>query len=85
MRGRGEGERKEGGGREEGDLHADANTRLILLKFPNILFFSPRSYLSHHIYVFSSVRYKKNLKKLYIVHPSRFIKVMMALFKPVIR
>ena len=47
MRGRGEGERKEGRGREEGDLHADANTPLILLKFPNILFFSPPSLLDH--------------------------------------
>ncbi len=31
------------------------------------------------------LRYKKNLKKLYIVHPSRFIRVMMVLFKPFIR
>ncbi len=32
----------------------------------------------------SSCRYKKNLKKLYIVHPTNFIRMMMILFKPII-
>lgn len=42
--------------------------------------------LSHSpLYSLMPSRYKKNLKKLYIVHPSRFIKVLMTLFKPVIR
>ncbi len=30
-------------------------------------------------------RYKKNLKRLYIVHPTTFVKFMMGLFRPVIR
>ncbi|XP_062511583.1 rho GTPase-activating protein 8-like [Corticium candelabrum] len=29
-------------------------------------------------------KYKKNLKKLYIVHPSMFIKIVMGMFKPII-
>ena len=30
-------------------------------------------------------RYKKNIKKAYIVHPTNFIRIMMTLFKPIIR
>lgn len=30
-------------------------------------------------------RYKKNIKALYIVHPTMFIKTLLILFKPIIR
>jgi hypothetical protein len=30
-------------------------------------------------------RYKKNIKALYIVHPTMFIKTLLILFKPLIR
>ena len=33
----------------------------------------------------SLLRYKKNLKALYIVHPTNFIKVLWTIFKPLIR
>lgn len=32
-----------------------------------------------------SCRYKKNIKALYIVHPTMFIKTLLILFKPLIR
>lgn len=31
------------------------------------------------------LRYKKNIKALYIVHPTMFIKTLLILFKPIIR
>ena len=31
------------------------------------------------------LRYKKNIKALYIVHPTMFIKTLLILFKPLIR
>jgi len=31
------------------------------------------------------VRYKKNLKALYVVHPTTFIRVIWNLFRPIIR
>lgn len=34
---------------------------------------------------FLSFRYKKNIKALYIVHPTMFIKTLLILFKPFIR
>ncbi|NXQ29271.1 RHG08 protein, partial [Alaudala cheleensis] len=34
--------------------------------------------------LFSSPRYKKNLKALYVVHPTNFIKILWNLFKPLI-
>ena len=33
----------------------------------------------------SLLRYKKNLKALYVVHPTNFIKVLWTIFKPLIR
>ena len=51
---------------------------------------SPYICMYIHVYISSlplslTFRYKKNLKKLYIVHPTNFIRVMMVLFKPLIR
>lgn len=34
---------------------------------------------------FCLCRYKKNIKALYIVHPTMFIKTLLILFKPIIR
>lgn len=34
---------------------------------------------------FYDFRYKKNIKALYIVHPTMFIKTLLILFKPIIR
>lgn len=33
----------------------------------------------------SLLRYKKNLKALYVVHPTSFIKALWSIFKPLIR
>lgn len=35
--------------------------------------------------LFCLCRYKKNIKALYIVHPTMFIKTLLILFKPIIR
>ena len=37
-----------------------------------------------HLWHVLFYRYKKNLKKLYIVHPTNFIRIVMILFKPFI-
>lgn len=36
-------------------------------------------------HLFCLCRYKKNIKALYIVHPTMFIKTLLILFKPIIR
>lgn len=36
-------------------------------------------------FLFCPCRYKKNIKALYIVHPTMFIKTLLILFKPIIR
>lgn len=36
-------------------------------------------------FLVSLCRYKKNIKALYIVHPTMFIKTLLILFKPIIR
>ena len=46
------------------------------------LFLSLTHSLTHSLS--HSLRYKKNLKKLYVVHPTNFIRVVMILFKPFI-
>lgn len=38
-----------------------------------------------HAHLASLRRYKKNIKALYIVHPTMFIKTLLILFKPLIR
>lgn len=41
--------------------------------------------LNRWISSFYDFRYKKNIKALYIVHPTMFIKTLLILFKPIIR
>lgn len=43
------------------------------------------SLVSLNCFYLPIIRYKKNLKALYLVHPTNFIKVIWQLFKPVLR
>lgn len=42
-------------------------------------------FLHHSQASYLACRYKKNIKALYIVHPTMFIKTLLILFKPLIR